>query len=246
MPQWSDDIYLGTAPTGIAGPDSVGNPGGTGIGPMGRVYVYDIVPATLLTNGVALSQNPGSGGSFVLMAGAGTTLGTDPSGAPIVILDVPRVVTITAAGANTAVYRVTGYDYLGQLMTWLPVAPSTSTVTSTKAFKSILSATNTNATAGTNGLTVGFADVFGLPVRVSAIPYIQSVKWDTALADNAGTAVAADATSPATALTGDVRGTYAPNTAANGARRLVMSIAVPAIGCGPNATRLGALGVTQA
>jgi hypothetical protein len=87
--------------------------------------------------------------------------------------------------------------------------------------------------------------VLGLPVVVSVIPYIMSVKWDVALADNAGTAVVAVATSPATTATGDVRGTYLPSTAANGTKRLVMFIATPAIMAGPNATRLGAFGVTQ-
>ena len=53
-------------------------------------------------------------------------------------------------------------------------------------------------------------------------------------------------TNPATSTTGDVRGTYTPSTATNGVRRLVLSLAVPAIAVGPNATRIGALGVNQA
>jgi len=37
-----------------------------------------------------------------------------------------------------------------------------------------------------------------------------------------------------------------PSSAADGIKRLVMEIALPAIAAGPNATRIGALGVTQA
>jgi hypothetical protein len=53
-------------------------------------------------------------------------------------------------------------------------------------------------------------------------------------------------TNPATNITGDVRGTYYPSSATNGIKRLVVVIALPGIASGPNATRIGALGVTQA
>ena len=50
----------------------------------------------------------------------------------------------------------------------------------------------------------------------------------------------------ATNATGDVRGTFAPTTAANGSRRLVIAIGLTAIQAGPNATQVGAIGVTPA
>jgi hypothetical protein len=53
------------------------------------------------------------------------------------------------------------------------------------------------------------------------------------------------ATLTATTTTGDVRGTYLPSSAPDGVKRLVMTIALPAIAVGPNATRIGALGVNQ-
>lgn len=245
--QISDDLMLGPAVAGGSGDNSSGpSRMERGVGPMGRVYIWDVVPVTLQTAGLAGSQNPGSGGSFTLTAGTGVTASTDSFGNTIYVLDVPRCVTITAAGANTAAYTVTGYDQYGQRMTANIAAPSTSTTASTKAFKSILSITNNNATAGTNGLTAGFNDKLGLPVRVTDVGYVSSVKWAATLAADAGTFVAADTTSPATASTTDVRGCYTPSSAANGSRRLVMTIAVPALGCGPNATRVGAYGVDQA
>jgi hypothetical protein len=213
---------------------------------MGRVFAFDVVPLTLQAAGLAASQNPGSGGSFVLTAGTGVTSRIRADGTTEYVLDTPRSVTITAAGANTATYKVTGFDVFGQPMTQNLAAPSTSTVATVKAFKTITSVTNLNATAGTNGLTVGFNDKLGIPVRITDAGYVMSVKWAAALADDAGTFVAADTTSPATAATTDVRGQYTPSSAANGARRLVMSIVVPAIGSGPQATRIGAYGVTQA
>jgi hypothetical protein len=244
MPQFSDDLYLGPALAGgaaSAGP----SPMTIGVGPMGRVYVYDIVPLTLQAAGLATSQNPGSGASFTLTAGTGVTTTTLSNGQTGYVLDVPRCVTVTAAGANTATYLISGYDVYGQAMSQLIAAPTTSTVATTKAFKIVTSVTNANATAGTNDLTVGFNDKFGLPVRVTDVGYVVSVKWAATLAADAGTFVAADTTSPATTSTTDVRGCYTPSSAANGSRRLVVAIAIPAIGSGPDATRVGAFGVTQ-
>lgn len=244
MTQISDNLYLGDAKTFLADPD--GNPtGGRGVGPMGRVYIWDTVPLTLQTNGLATSQNPGSGASFTLTAGTGVTSRVRADGTTEYVLDVPRCVTITAAGANTATYTVTGYDQYGQRMSVALAAPSTSTVASTKAFKTVISVTNANATAGTNGLTVGFNDKLGLPVRCTDAGYVTAVKWNNTLADDAGTFVAADTTSPATTATTDVRGCYTPSSASNGTKRLVMCISLPALACGPTATRIGALGVDQ-
>lgn len=247
MPHMSDDIYLGTAFIGGSNVSSGPSPMTLGVGPLGRVYVWDTVPLTLQTAGLASSQNPTSGSSFTLTAGTGVTSRVRASdGVTEYVLDVPRCVTITAAGANTATYTITGYDQYGQRMTQTPAAPSTSTVATTKAFKTIVSVTNANATAGTNGITVGFNDKLGLPLRVTDVVYVVAVKWNATLADNAGTFVAADTTDPATASTTDVRGCYTPSSAADGTKRLVMLIALPALASGPTATRVGAVGVTQA
>ena len=240
----SDDIQLGPVNSGKSNTDG-SSPMELGVGPMGRVYIFDAVPLTLQAAGLATSQNPGSGASFNLSAGTGVTTTTDLNGTVRYVLDVPRCVTITAAGANTATYKVTGYDLYGQLMTENFAAPSTSTVTGSKMFKSIISVTNANATAGTNGLTVGFGDRIGLPYRVISRDYIVGSNFNaTAVALSAYTV--ADATSPATSSTTDVRGFITLPSAADGNKRLVVCIAMPAIACGPNATRVGALGVTQA
>lgn len=240
--QVSDDIYVGPANHG--GPTFPGpSPTELGVGPVSRVMIYDIVPLTLQAAGLATSQNPGSGASFTLTAGTGVTASTDANGVVRYTLDVPRCVTVTATGANTATYKISGYDVYGQFISQTIAAPSTSTVATTKAFKSIISVTNANATAGTNGLTVGFNDKIGLPVRVTDAAYIVAVKYNNTLAQDAGTFVAADQTSPATQSTTDVRGCYTPSSAFNGSKRLVIAIALPDLAAGYAATRIGAYGV---
>lgn len=241
--QISDDIQLGPVVPGAsntAGP----SPMDVGVGPMGRVFVWDVVPLTLQAAGLATSQNPSSGGSFTLTAGTGVTTRTRADGTVEYVLDVARSVTITAAGANTAVYKISGYDQYGQAMSQTLAAPSTSTVTSTKMFKTVTSITNTNATAGLNNLTAGFSDLIGLPYRLLSRDYVVGSNFNaTAVALTAYTV--ADQTSPATVSTTDVRGYITLPSAADGTKRLVASLAIPAIACGPNATRVGACGVTQ-
>ena len=242
MPQFSDDIYLG--PVTLPSADGT-NPSlmTQGVGPLGRVYVWDIAPLTLQANGLSTTATPSGAGNLVLTAGTGVTARTRADGGVEYVLDVPRCVTVTAAGANTATFIISGYDQYGQTMSQLIAAPSTSTVATTKAFKVVTQIAISGA-AG-SAITAGFNDKFGLPLRVTDIAYVQSVKWAATLAADAGTMVVADTTSPATTSTTDVRGCYTPSSAANGTRRLVMAIAIPAIGCGPNATRIGAAGVTQ-
>jgi hypothetical protein len=242
MGQISDDIFLGPvwAPNPLD-PNAPSSPM-NGLGPMGRVYVFDIKPVALNATGLATAQ-AATGGPVTLTAGTGVTTRVDAQGRTRYVLDVPRAVTLTAAGANTQVPTVTGWDQYGQPMTQTTAAPSTSTVTTTKCFKEILSITYP-ATPGSN-VSAGTADVFGFPFVISDVCYIVSAKWATTLADNAGTVVVADATSPATAATGDVRGTYATTSASNGTRRLVCCLAATGLQVGPNATRLAALGVTQ-
>lgn len=243
MPQFSDDIYLGP----VSAPDMQGRtdpssgspaPMNLGIGPVGRVYLFDVVPVALITNGIATAQAVSGAGNLNLN-------GSLVSGG-VATLDTPRAVQIvsTNAGDTTQTATFTGTDVYGQAMTQTLTFSGTTPVLGTKAFKTVsrvaISAAMTgNASAGTT-------DRLGLPVRVLNANYILAVKWNAVLAQDAGTFVAAVLTDPATATTGDVRGTYTPSNATDAAKRLVMAIGLPAIAVGPNATRLGAFGVTQA
>lgn len=241
--QISDDIYLGNAyapnPVDPNAPSTPQN----GIGPVGRFFIYDIVPLTLNATGLATAQ-AGTGGTVALTAGTGVTTFIDARGVTRYVLDVPRAVTCTAAGANTQVPTVFGYDIYGQPMSELLAAPSTSTVTTKKAFKSV-TVISYPATPGSN-VSAGTSDKFGLPVVVSDGGYVGDIGWNGSIAIDAGTFVAADATSPATTSTGDVRGTYIPSSASNGTKRLVVQVALSTPQAGPAATRLAAFGITQA
>jgi hypothetical protein len=224
MPQFSDDLYLGPVFRGGAVSDG-SSPMEIGIGPMGRVYVFDVVPLTLQTSGLATAQAVASAKNLTLTAGTGVTTSV-VNGETRYVLDTPRAVSLDSSGAGdtTQTATVYGYDLYGQPMSEAVALNGVTEVYTTKAFKSVTRIAISAATAG--NINAGFNDKLGLPVRVTDAGYIVSVKWAGALAADAGTFVAADVTSPATTTTDDVRGTYTPSSAANGTRRLVMTIAV--------------------
>ena len=247
MPQFSDDLFLGIAQTymGNNANNNLNDPSAMdlGVGPLGRIYVWDVVPAAPLTNNVATAQTTSS--TITLTAGTSTTSVINASQQTVVQLDTPRAVSITS-GTGTLTNRtvtITGYDFYGQAMS---EAIATGTVQSTtvngkKAFYQILSASISGALGAT--IAVGTTDVIGCPVKIADIGYIASIGWDGAVNDSA-TVLAAVTTTPST-TTGDVRGTVDPSSACNGTKRLVVGVLLPALAAGPNATRSGALGVNQ-
>lgn len=246
--QISDDIYLGKAFSG-------GNPAGMqsgnepapmelGIGPAGRIFIYDIAP---VTSGAALLgalQTLAGAGSLVLTAGAGVTKTTGPDGVFRYNLDVPRCVTLTSTGVLNGInFTISGYDAYGKPMSCLIAGPNNNTVATTKAFASI-TAVAASAAVGTN-ISVGFNDKLGLLVFLASGAYVIQASWNTSSSKDGGTLVAGDTTSPATQATTDVRGCYTPSTAADGTKRLVMSIALSSAQCGPNASTVAAFGQPQ-
>lgn len=242
MPQYSDDLFLGPAFAGGAGPAQI-NPDGTdysepspqdvGVGPLGRVYVFDIVPPAASATAVAAAQAVAAAGNLTLAA------------AIVNVFRTGRALQMvsTGAGDTTQLVTVFGADMYGQLMSETRTLNGTTPVNFLKAFRTVTRVAVSAACAG--NVSVGTRDVFGLPVRVADAAYVISAKWDNTLADNAGTLVVGDGAA-ATATTGDVRGTFAQaGNASNGARRLVMAIGLTALQCGPNATRAAAFGVNQ-
>jgi hypothetical protein len=213
-----------------------------GIGPLGRIYVWDIVPQAAVTNNIAASQAPAAAGALTLTAGTSVKSVVRTDGTTVLQLDLPRAVKVN--GSTTArAFTVSGYDYYGQAMSEvITVTVAGTAVTGKKAFYQVSSVT---IAGSATAVVVGTSDVLGLPVRVFNVSYVASVKSNNTLAQDAGTFVAAD-TATATTGTGDVRGTYTPATASDGIVRTTMGILLPAIAVGPNATRVGALGVTQA
>lgn len=233
MPKWSDDIYLGGAKIPVVADPLNPSPMTEGVGPVGRIYVWDTVPVSQGANVLALSQSTTAGGALVLTAGAGVTTRIGTDNLPQMVLDVPRALTV----AGTAIYPVTayGFDQYGMPMTETFAAASTGK----KAFKVV-----SRVTAGAVGTVavVGISNVLGFPFRVSDLGYVMTTKFNGLV--EAPTMVVADGNT-ATATTGDVRGTYTPATATDGVKRIVVTIALSGIQAGPNATRLGAAGVNQ-
>ena len=245
MPQFSDDLFLGSAVTDMGMNLGDSSPMSQGVGPLGRIYVWDSVPLTKGNANIAAASVWTS--TITLTAGTGVTSTTNAAGTAVLQLDVPRNVTVTLGAGSPTTRNVTisGFDVYGQAMTETIATGTTqsTTVAGKKAFYQISGATISGSPVVT--VSVGTGDVFGCPVRFPNKGYLARVGWNDVLAEDAATVVVADATT-ATATTGDVRGTVAPSSAADGSKRLVVAVLLPAIAAGPNATRAGALGVTQA
>lgn len=234
-----DDIYQGPAATGLYQDGAAG----VGIGPLGRVLVYDVVPLTLQVNNLATSQSPGTA-ALTLTAGTGVTSVT-VSGVPVLQLDIPRILRFVSGGNDTGItFNVVGFDQYNQAMTENVTGASGGTASGKKAFYQV--ATITPSAGISSTITVGTGDVFGLPLYIPNATYVTGVQWNSTLAKDTGTLVTG-VTTTATHTTGDVRGTYAPQSgASDGAKRLVMTFVVSQAQVGSSATRATVLGVTQA
>lgn len=195
---------------------------------MSPINVYDIVPVALDADGICAQQTLAAAGN-ALINGALASGGT-------VTLDVPRNVIVDAAGAATAVLTITGTDVYGIPMSEAITLNGTTAVAGKKAFKTI---TTIAASAAATDFFVGTGDVFGLPIRADSRNYVLTA-WDGGFVTT-GTFTAAVTTSPATTTTGDVRGTYAVPSAADGSKQLTLWVFVE-----DDDTQTGLYGVTQA
>jgi hypothetical protein len=185
-------------------------------------------PVVGVANAIAASQSITSG-TPGLVNGALATAG-------VATLDVPR--NVVAAWTGTAILTVTGTDYYGQTQT--ESSGSGTSMTGKKAFATI---TAINVSASVTGATVGTGNALGLPFRVqSSADFFAPVFDGAADAAVAGTnLIVCDITSPATATSGDVRGTYLPVGTLNGAKFLA-ALLKPY----DNTTQVGSFGVTPA
>jgi hypothetical protein len=114
-----------------------------------------------------------------------------------------RNVTLTSTGNNaTVVFTVKGYDVYGYPMVETITGVNANTVAGKKAFKFVASVTPSANTAA--NVSVGIGTVFGFPMLVPQRGNF-SVVWNNVV--GGGTFAPADVTNPATATTGDVRGT---------------------------------------
>lgn len=166
-------------------------------------------PAAASANGISASQSVGAGANFLIN-------GALASGS-VVVMDVPR--NVVAAWTTASVLTVYGEDEYGQAV--VEASASGTSFTGKKAFKKI---TRVTSSAAITAATVGTGTVLGLPVFLPAAGYVIKELQDGAAA-TAGTIAAAD-TAKATATTGDVRGTYVPNAAPDGAKVYQLVVAL--------------------
>lgn len=158
-----------------------------------------------------------------------------------------RNVRIKSAGNDSAAtFTVAGYDIYGYPMSEAITGVNTSTASGKKAFKFVTSITPSGTLSGSN-VSAAPGDVYGLPLQNQGWPFI-SIFWGAPPATNVSATtgwLAAVTTSPATTTTGDVRGTYAVQSASDGTSRLSVLITMP-VGLIANANpSVGLFGVTQ-
>ena len=173
-------------------------------------------PATASANAVVLSQ------ACTAVGGLATGINGALASGGVATLDVPR--NVVAAWTGTAVLTVTGTDEYGAPMR--ESSASGVSFTGKKAFKTV---TGISVSADVTALTVGTGVLLGLPMVLERAAHVVSQVMDGATA-TAGTIAVADLTAPATATTGDVRGTYSPNSAPNGSRAYELVALVQSVG----------------
>jgi len=238
------------------------------------VNVINAVPSALAANNIAASQTPGSAAlTLVSASGAGITVGTSitraDTGATVTGLlaidtamagvgfgqdatvnvwdptkAIARNVRITSGGNDTGItFLVVGYDLYGYPMSEAITGANAGVASGVKAFKYIASITPSGAVATT--ASAGTGDVIGLPLRADVVGQLLINYNDTLI--TASTGFTAAVTTTATTTTGDVRGTYALQTASNGTRRLVMymSPSVAAVAGANTNLVTGLVGVKQ-
>jgi hypothetical protein len=136
---------------------------------------------------------------------------------------IARNIRITSGGNDSGItFDVAGYDLYGYPQTENITGANAGVASGKKAFKFVTSITPSGAVATT--ASAGTGDVYGLPMLSSFWGDVDVI-WNGARVTASTGYLAADTTSPATATTGDTRGTYAVQGAAsNGTLRLMVYV----------------------
>lgn len=157
----------------------------------------------------------------IVNAVARTGTNTLTTYSPAFVQDVPRNLQVksSSAGDSTQTVIIRGLDEFGVAMSETFTLNGTSAVNGLKAFKVVISDQCSATLAG--NLSVGSNTALGMPFFLpggtsAGIGYVVKEVQDGA-ATTAGTAKGGDLTK-ATATTGDVRGTWVPNSAADGVK----------------------------
>lgn len=209
-------------------------------------YTFSATP-TVSTASAAANFATVSNANWTIAAGPGFSTVTI-QGVTYVDLGVARVVTATGSTASVAAVAITisgreeivaldGTRTSGAIMVQTFTGPSgIQTVTSPKTMRYVSVASTTGNTVGP--VAIGVGDTIGFPYR-ALYPGQVLMNYDgTVITSSAGFTAAV--TTTATATSGDVRGKYALQSAANGAKVFVATINLD----DPNTTT-GLYGVPQ-
>ncbi|SDI70646.1 hypothetical protein [Salipiger marinus] len=161
------------------------------------------------SDGVCASQD-GAAGAPLLLNGV---LASESEG--VATFDVPR--NVVAAWTGAAVLTVTGTDEFGD--TVVESSGSGTSMIGKKAFKTV---TSVVPSASITAATVGNSKVLGLPAFLAATVDVLAEIEDGAAA-TPGTLVPG-VTAAATASTGDVRGTYSPDSNPDGSKNFELTV----------------------
>jgi hypothetical protein len=129
-----------------------------------------------------------------------------------------RNLQVVLSGAGATTFTVDGYDYLGQPMSENFTLNGATPVLGKKAFKWIRQITYTSIAQTMN---LGFGAILGLPYKAGRVI---SEELAGAVVGTLGTLTAPDLTVPATATTGDPRGTFTPQSTLNGTSILTATL----------------------
>lgn len=192
-----------------------------------------LTAATTLTNGVLLTPAAFTTMPFMTVIPANTVVvQSQMAYLKLGIRDITafydptnscaRGISITGvASGSGGVFTIKGFDVYGQPMTEnITLTAGATTVAGKKAWKWIASVTP--AFTDAHNVTVDINTLIGIPLAVDSAAYVTQFIAGTGYAASP-TVVAADATTPATAITGDVRGTI--TIAAPGGNRVVVTAA---------------------
>jgi hypothetical protein len=180
------------------------------------------MPAATSATSIAAAQAVASASNLTLN-GANVVNG-------VAFLDVPRSLTIvsTNAGDTTQVATFFGLDQYGFALREAITFNGTTAVQGNKAFASISRVAISAALTG--NATAGHGNKLGLPVHLPNAGFIIRELQDGGTA-TAGTTVAGIRTAGgSTSTTGDVRGTYVPNTAPTGSITYQLIAVIPDAG----------------
>lgn len=151
----------------------------------------------------------------------------------------------TNADETGATFLISGYDLYGYPMSERITGVNNTTAQGKKAFKFVTSVVPAGTLSGSN-VSIGHGDTYGLPIRADQFGYMGAIWAGAGISSNTGFTAAV--TSAASATTGDVRGTYAVQSASNGTNRLELSVdpGIAGFGTTPAGITTGLWGVTQA